>query len=344
MRLPSAGKVGLFVKCIGSAILPQVKQESGFTPEAEEGNRKHAVVEAFFRANRSTAKIEEKDHELCRRVAATVGPTPTSGERPEVKYLVTVGSEEASDRFDILPDDAEPGDDLRESAFYGIADYLGYDEVNNVAHIYDFKSGSFFVDKPEWNWQLILPALGIWIAGGKSETFKVVAGIVHIRDDAHVGEGYRCERQTIGVETLRHRLDWLRRVVAKCRVARPESVTLYEGKHCQYCPARARCPAKIGALGFALERYGSNFQWLGKGKDTIIAAVSMVESKPQLDKAAKELIKMNGLKVETNGKTEYEYDLGDGRTAVVSIDAKGKEKLFTRKVHKQDSMGVEGAE
>lgn len=280
----------------------------------------------------------EADKEICRRMDKTLGPMPLDGERPECKYLLHIGRELSEDRFSILPDDAEPDDDSRESAFYGIADVIGLKPTEGIdGSVYDFKTGSFWVDKPEWNWQLLLPAIGLWTAAGRPERFTVRCGIVYVRD--LVGEQFRSECIDIGADILSNRLAWLRRLVAKHRVARPESVTLYEGKHCQYCPARARCPAKIGALANAIMTVGHPH---GSDQEVVRSAFALIESKPQLDKAAKELIKINGLKVEANGKTEYNYDLGDSRTAVVSVDAKGKEKLFTRKTNSKTDLGVEG--
>lgn len=325
-------------------MLPQVKSESGITPETQEGLRVHAVVEKFIKQGRSTDGIDsEEDRKICARVAKTLGPIPLLGERSELGYLVRVGELPGEDAFNIHSSPEQPDGLLRRDWLYGIADYLGC-HSENVYSIADFKTGSYFVQQPEWNWQLLLPAIGLWIGAGSPDNFSVNARIIKIRNDSVDADRCSCDDFTFDSGLLRERLGWLRHSLLKAKNQTPETVTLYEGRHCEYCPARARCPAKVGAIAQALRLYGYPPEEIMP--DVVVRmATNLIECKPQLDKAAKELIKMNGRQETVEGKKQHVMDLGDGREAVVSVDGKGKTKLFTRKKkHSESDVGVEGVE
>lgn len=331
MRLPSAGKLGIMMKCLGSFMLPQVKSESGHTPEAAEGNRIHGIIEQYLLNNRKEEGLEADSLAICQRLSRTMGPIPAGGERPECRLLV-YPFKDGPDSLRVIGRDEDPTEEDRADAIYGICDYLGEDSPGSF-RVTDFKTGAFYVPAPEWNWQLLLPAIGLYLASGRSSEFKCRANIIHVRESSIVLRGdesvYDCSPYTYDSQLIEHRLTMLQKQINKAKFYERKNVPLYEGKHCDYCNARARCPAKVGALEQAIKVVsGLDVTDIGMIK----TAVGLIETKPQLDKAAKELIKIHGLKREVEGKTEYAYDLGDGREAVVAVDKRLKEKVFTRKV------------
>lgn len=73
--------------------------------------------------------------------------------------------------------------------------------------------------------------------------------------------------------------------------------------------------------------------------DIVKAARTLLDSKPQIDKAEKEILRNN----------KGVLDLGDGREAVLEVDKRGKEKVYTRKStlahnRKTEDLGMVGAE
>ncbi len=326
LRLPSGSKLGLGMKCMGSFLLPQVRSEAG--PAAEEGKRIHALVEKYFTSGRSEEGLSDADAALCRRVDRSLGRPELSCSKFELGLLVDPGDRAAgrSASCNIVRASEPVPDELRSSSFYCIVDHLLYQEPSDGraerASVWDFKTGATYVPDPEWNWQLLLPACGLWILAGQPDDLSVEAGILHVRADSiDPDDCYRAERHVYESHRLRASLEQLQKLASRGRQANPGTVTLYEGKHCQYCPARDRCPAKVGAIAQAMELC-FNEEVAANDNDMVRMSMLLMDSKPMIDKAAKEILRNNG----------GTLDLGDGREAVLDVDKRGKEKVYTRRI------------
>lgn len=347
-NLPSAGKIGLAWKCLGSVLLPQVKDESG--PEAEEGKRKHAVLEEFFKSGRSKAPADPADAELCARAIRTVGSS--DAEWPEFGLAVDPDGgvsvwtrDDRGDTFSRQPGASDNTNDGmlvaagssdgarvslggeqsvdRANWFVAVADLIQWRGASSFA-VFDWKSSSWAPD-PKYNWQLLLPAVYLWLSLGRPDDFRCELGIIYISKPENDGfartvpwyvDSSECDR-------LLRQLGKLRESIRSADAGR---VTLYEGKHCDYCPARHRCPAKVGAISSAIESV-----FLGiKPNDVGLVKVSrtLVDSAPQIKKMEINVLKAHG----------GELDLEDGRVAVLT-EKNGKYKVYTRKNVKETTTG-----
>lgn len=340
VKRPSGSKLSLAMKCLGSAVLPRVESDPG--PPAIEGKRKHAVLETFFQNGRTHSEgTSPDDRKTCELVARAVGEIPAIGERPEVAIFVsavdgvsrTLRKEEwsndgrdhlagADERNLLVSEGSVHGDrdsrlseaykSFRSGMFVAIADLVQL-HSDTHASVWDWKS-SGYVPEAQWNWQLLLPAIGLWLSSGARSDFQCDLGIAYLDE--------RLESNSVPYSArgdfLRSRFEQLRRFEQRLLSATPENVDLYEGKHCFFCPAAARCPAKIGSLGSALAELGMVVDDLSLVRNYIALKDTWI-SKTAFDA------------MERNGNV---LDLMDGREAVLTTDGK-KRKIYTRKANGQ---------
>lgn len=351
-NLPSAGKIGLAWKCLGSVLLPQAKDEAG--PEAEEGKRKHAVLEEFFKSGRQEKPGDPADSELCERACATVGSA--DAEWPEFGLAVdpsgstsvwsrsspsdtgvvetTILSISGVERRDVLlvADGSSDGGGIsvgsgsvdRANWFVAVADLIQWRGGSTFA-VFDWKSSSWATD-PQYNWQLLLPAIYLWLSLGRPDDFRCELGIIYIAKPTGDGAFERSAQYFVDASDCERLLRSLGKLRDSIRRSDAGRVTLYEGKHCDYCPARHRCPAKVGALEKAVEA-----AFIGiKPSDVGLVKVSrtLVDSAPQIKKMEINILKAHG----------GELDLEDGRVAVLT-EKNGKYKVYTRKNVKETTTG-----
>lgn len=376
INLPSAGKIGLAWKCLGSVLLPQVKEEAG--PEAEEGKRKHAILEKFFKSGRKDKPTDPADSELCERASTTVGRADAEWSEfglavnPDGRHALWsrriqseswrestgellrdamvgmesggYGGNDKSGRNLVAHGDSDGGGVHlgrtesvdRSDWFVAVADLIQWHGASRFS-VYDWKSSSWATD-PKYNWQLLLPAVYLWLSLDRPSDFKCELGIIYIakptdsgvfeRTPVHIVNSDECDKLLGLLGRLRLRI--LRESQGPGVRAGLDSVTLYEGKHCDHCPARHRCPAKVGALAAATEAL-----FLGiKPNDIGLVKVSraLVDSAPQIRKMEINILKEHG----------GELDLGDGRVAVLT-EKNGKYKVYTRKNVKEISTGSNAA-
>lgn len=206
---------------------------------------------------------------------------------------------------------------VRDRSFLAITDLVRCD-AEGVYEVYDWKTGHSYVDTPEWNWQLIVPAIALWLIGGKSDEFKCRGAIVKL--DLDKGTITPSEPFTYDSAIISAKFNTLKWLAYRASKATSENVTLYEGKHCVFCPARDRCPAKVGALVKAMH--------LISGVDDSPSDLQVLSTGLALSEASGMLKKVQvGILERNDGR----LDLGDGREAVLESKS-GKTKVFTRRI------------
>lgn len=356
------------MKCIGSAVLPQVKEEAG--PAALKGNDIHASLEKFIQRGRCESETDsDSERELFRLVgAACPDPGDSGAESAELGVFIdprnwnaefvryepanssgsadkrrsgSMGSYDdgAGRKADLLAADGGVDDigvqrTLSESeramGFLSVCDLVQRKSASKAEFaIYDWKSGLGYIPNPQYNWQLLCPAVGLWIINGRPDEFYVQGVILYtsITTDDYGNRVFSKppDRYTYDAKILRN-AEWklrsmygamLRASGDRGSASRSVEVDLYEGKHCVFCPARARCPAKVGAVGAALK--------VALGQEAtpeaiVRASMLLVDSTVQIKKAAIEMLELYG----------GNMDLGDGREAVLEVDKKNKKKVYTK--------------
>lgn len=130
---------------------------------------------------------------------------------------------------------AKPGE------MVGTADVAGVTPEAFVA--LDYKTGYSFVDPPSVNWQVLTYALMGARAYGKDDA---IVGIVRARADGMVwketfhADLFRLEQHEAELRELLEKRD---RILEAMKAGAPLP-PFSEGTHCNYCPARFRCPSK----------------------------------------------------------------------------------------------------
>lgn len=369
VKLPSAGKLNLAFKCLGSVLLPKVVDEAG--PEAEKGKELHAKLEKFIKAGRKAPDgTGDDDIEFFSRAVRSLreGAIDESAEfgmavrsvdwatsRYDPKRLESNDLQESSSGMDAggpthagvvasSGSDNSAGVDgvsgsvgdapsERDVWFVAVADLIQRFSSTEFA-IYDWKSSNW-VQEPQYNWQFLLPAIWLYISSGLPASYACHASAVFISTPDESG-GFKRSYYCFTAADCERAMVQLGRLYRDIRSASnsPETVTLYEGKHCGYCPARHRCPAKVGSFVQALLTMDP---WrLDKIADeTIIAASrSLVDNMPQLKKMEINILKEHG----------GELDLGDGRIAVLTKDYRDKDKVYTKHASKTGSNASENGD
>lgn len=156
----------------------------------------------------------------------------------------------------------------------------------DVADIYDFKTGRVEVDPPARNLQLIAYAIGY------AEAHSEVRWI-HVHIYQPHGRGH--EQETFGRVTLAM---WRERIAEIVAAARAESPEYRTGAHCQYCGARAKCPALNVELSTVLTGadVAAQFAALPPHRQSHTLALAMAGKKVCEDviESAKAVARVNG--------------------------------------------------
>jgi len=313
--LPSGSKLSLAVKCLGSNLLPQVKDEPGEAAIA--GTETHAKLEKYIEGGRKEPQdSSDSDRDLYRRVHATTIRADTISESAESLISVDAIRGVAS-----VHDSAELGSIDRSERFIAFADLIQWNSDYEFS-VWDWKTGGF-APSPEWNWQLILPGLCMYIMSGRDPRFRCTLAILYTGQPTDDGK-FKTDSATFGGDFFAKCESKLGFIQKQLKSSDPSTLKLYEGKHCGYCPARARCPAKAGALlsamGIIAEMNGEN-EILDE--DIVKASRFLIDNKPQLDKAEKEILNRHG----------GQLNLGDGRIAVLEKKTSEKTGKTTEKVY-----------
>jgi hypothetical protein len=221
----------------------------------------------------------------------------------------------------------------RASWFVAVADLIQQRASGEYA-VFDWKTSSWVQD-PKYNWQLLLSGLWLYVAGGRDPAFRCELGAIYIERPVDVGSSdesvlksfQRTEPYELDAAGAERNLGQLGRLRSRLLTEAPENVELYEGKHCAYCPARHRCPAKIGAFSNLIDELESP----GNELTLLKMLMTINYNRPQIDAAAKNILRENG----------GEMDLGDGRIAVLTKDKRDREKVYTKRAKQTGSNAPE---
>lgn len=210
-------------------------------------------------------------------------------------------------------------DSDRSRYFIGFADLAQLGCAGEIdLKVWDWKTGHTWVATPEWNWQLILTAVAIWCCLGKPEPFKAELNILQLGDGTGEPKTQTFVADADFLQSKLYGLQWLkRRLEAGYEDGR---YTLYEGKHCTFCPAWDRCPAKVGPLREMASALVEKPESLSH-QDMIRWWLHLKDSMKKFDDGAYEILERNG----------NIMVLPDGREAVLARDKKNRRKVFTRK-------------
>jgi hypothetical protein len=367
IKLPSGGKISLAIRCLGSVLLPKVVDEAGPEAErGKELHAKLEKLFKAKRQIPDGSSVE--DRELYSRVqntiawsgapvanesaelgvavdpsswacgsyvahsvpglrerpsAGAVDVHDTSGKSTPVDLLVADGSDDVAGVRTGLPLVGDSSGD-RASWFVAIADLVQQRSSSGFA-VYDWKSGAYSED-PKYSWQFLLPAIWLYELAGQPADFSCYCAAVYISKPNDLGfdvQDVEFDAGDVGSAKLR-----LRDLYNRIQSSDPGRVTLYEGKHCGFCPARHRCPAKVGAFADAMS---IATDVVPLDVDVVKASRTLVDDMPQLKKMEINILKEHG----------GELDLGDGRVAVLTKDYRGKDKVFTKRAKPKRSDAPE---
>lgn len=115
--------------------------------------------------------------------------------------------------------------------------------------VYDYKTGrghDSYAPAPEKNWQLKLGAL---VLTQQASEHDCMVGLIHIHDDGtHTKKEHLLTNDGLGHAA--NEIERVSGVVKELRqlVANGGTPSVNEGPHCDFCPAKLACPAKVGLI------------------------------------------------------------------------------------------------
>jgi hypothetical protein len=235
MNLLSASSLQRVDACPASAVLPRSVHDS---PWSAKGTEIHAHLKRLAQGvsvDESLKQVPETWRSICAEI-----PDPGKG-IAEVAFAYDV---ETGKVRELGRDIDRQYGKLAPTEIPGSLDFLCM--VGDVLHIDDYKSGRTEVPPARENLQLHTQALMACRAYGAS---KARVSLVHIRDD---GSTYRDahDLDAFDLAEVADRLSrlWTRVQIAKKAVAQGKQPDVREGKHCEFCPAKNACPAKVAWL------------------------------------------------------------------------------------------------
>lgn len=234
-RLPSASKLHLAFTCAASQVLPVVDTawEAG-----EGGKEKHAALAAHLAglplsdtSDATAAWLSEFDEDTL---------APLVGSADEAAYALDVATGKGrllGHRLERAYGEAKDGE------IFGSADYVKVDRPADLVAVVDLKTGLADVPHPSRNPQLRFLALAAATAHGVS---SARGGILK----APEGQSPRWSWATFDAFELEVIASELRSLVerigyARNDVQRGKTPRLTVGEHCNHCPARFGCPARV---------------------------------------------------------------------------------------------------
>jgi hypothetical protein len=298
------------LECPASAALPRVDDLEG-SDEAARGTVLHQYLATVGQlgVDGALANIEARWHEACQRIDLTRIPQiDPASYAAEVAFAYHVEAGESR----------ELGRGLtREQAVALYAAELRPGEVPLTVDVVglaadrvfcgDFKTGRRRVARASVNPQLLLGALAATRAWGVSSASLAVIYIreddEHFVDQAEVDEfdlAAFAERLRVGAAAVMH---------ARQLVAEGQDVDVYEGKHCTYCPAFKRCPAKV-ALVHAVTSAPATYREDARDMLTPARAAEAVRRV----KLARQTLHLVQVELEAYAAEVGGIDMGDGVT------------------------------
>lgn len=225
--LPSASRLDLAMVCVGSVVLEVVDQrlEAG-----DVGHSLHAELDSARLGGSASAWASK---------ALEAAPVWLPQAESEVTYSLDAKTGEV--RREGVHLARRYGDSTQR--FWGTADYVATDGMGaDMAHVVDLKTG--LLDMPHV-WQLRFGAIGVH---AETQGALVRVGTLHApRDERRPwmewGETYDALDIAGFIGELRA-LAWrIGKALEDVRVGAVPRLTT--GKHCEFCPARLRCPAQV---------------------------------------------------------------------------------------------------
>lgn len=221
--LPSASRLDLAMTCVGSVVLEVVDQrlEAG-----DIGHNLHAELDRARKGGEASAWASK---------ALEAAPAWLPQAESEVTYSVDAKTGEV--RREGVHLARKYGDNA--TRFWGTADYVRPDGTTSV--VLDLKTG--LLDMPHV-WQLRFAAIGALSEGAD----YVQVGTLHApRDERRPWMEWGETYDALDIAGFVGELKSLARRIGKAREdARAGAVPrLTTGKHCEFCPARLRCPAQV---------------------------------------------------------------------------------------------------
>lgn len=235
MNLLSASSLQRVDACPASAVLPRATHDS---PASDKGNDIHAHLKRLAQGvpvNDSLQQVPEARRSICAEL-----PDPGRG-IAEVAFAYDI---ETGAARELGRDIERQYGKLAPTEIPGSVDIMRM--AGDVIEIDDYKTGHTEVPPARENLQLHTLALMACRTYGAT---KARVALVHIRDD---GSTYRDSHDldAFDLEDIAERLSrlWTRVQIAKKAVAQGKQPDTREGAHCQFCPAKTACPAKVGWL------------------------------------------------------------------------------------------------
>jgi len=250
--LPSASRLELAMRCVGSRVLPRIEEESG--PEAERGARIHAAMQKLMKTRCGLEGLGELADDERTSAATLWDAAPLAMTMAD--FARHVGAEVAM-AYDLDERTARSiGTNIgraypamRRSEVYGTADAIGLER--DTCHVIDWKCGRLHHGFIGSSWQM--KALGLMTARLYQRSAVRISlvwappGAERATVDSMMLEALDLDLIECELRELLRRLEDAERDVLEGRAPR---LTL--GAHCARCPARLACPARAGLVRSAV--------------------------------------------------------------------------------------------
>ena len=234
--LPTASGLDRAFACIGSAVLPRVKDAQ--TKQAARGTTLHRFVQVAREKNRADALAEIDDDDLRAQAAAIDLDSLPLGAESEVALAYNPTTGEAK-RLDIGQREYPESADW----FYGTADLIGV--ANDTVYVDDMKTGRAVVAARD-GWQLRFLAVAAARYMGASAarvSFRYLNSDGTWRQDSAEFDGFDLDSFADDLKKLYLRIHAAYR--AYLAGVMPDFAT---GSHCTYCKSQPVCPAQTSIV------------------------------------------------------------------------------------------------
>lgn len=287
--LPSASRLDLAMACVGSVVLEVVDQrlEAG-----DVGHNLHAELDTARNGGEASAWASK---------ALEAAPVWLPQAESEVTYSLDAKTGEVRREGSHLA--RRYGDSTQR--FWGTADYVATDGMGaDMAHVVDLKTG--LLDMPHL-WQLRFGAIGVH---SEARSALVRVGTLHApRDERRPwlewGETY----DALDVAGFIGELKLLAWRIGKGRedVKAGSVPRLTTGKHCEWCPARLRCPAQVELV----KRWAGKTDEAARDIEALLDVDTAGEAWRRIE-AADAVLKSARRQLYAFG-AQHPFPLGDGR-------------------------------
>jgi len=299
--LPSASALGVAMKCIGSAIGPQLRQEQ--TDAMSGGTKTHGEISEAL----DLGMIEHKSPPIAKALSVIFEVCHRWGLKIEDALIKT----EVELSIDPATCEVVLGEMLsvdRDRFFVGAADALVLPASGAPrCCVLDWKTGAMKADSPKWNWQLIHAALSVWVASGMDDQFVCDMAIAYVDGPL---KDKPVDFFSADVDFLSSRLRALENLSQRIHATELDKARLFEGQHCSICRVRDRCPAKTKALQtLALALSGEV-----SDPEMVQAFLIAREQYKRLEMAANTIVEIQGEVVLPNGNVARRVKWGKGTT------------------------------